>query len=1001
MGRMSHRAALLSVLFAGGLCAAGEIVRLEEPTGIERRYNEVIAIPASAPARVTGPDGKPVPTQFTGSELLFAASLVPGTLPAYQIIAAPAGKNDSGEIVARKIGLNRVELANSRFRIVVDLAQAAIVEAYNLSAGPQRVLNSVETTPPDGGWSTTVTGAISRVDFLETGPLRARIRFIRPNDQWDIEFTAQSPTLRWRARAPFRFHAVSAAPFVPYDRFVTGDETNWPDGPDDTEPPDHEIAPHNTRSGVYYNAAENYGAFGVAAASDVQRLGTARFDIQSPGEVLLIFPRWSGRKTALDFRRELRIARNPVLKLGSDFVHPKTPGPELAARLARLAGDEWLLAWGEKGAGPSSEWRPVRVPGAAQTQWLPQADWYTRRAEWVSNKEWWYRKRLAAPSRQAGDRVRLQFEATDYYADAWFNGHYLGRHEGYIDPYEYDVTAQLKPENEILVRVWTPVTYYWRHRPYTIKGSYGAVDQKPDDITPLGITRPVRLIATNPISIKDVAVATPLHDDGSATVAVDIETTRPARVRLTLTPKNFEGRPVIVTGVTPHVEIRLRNPRLWWTWDHGQPNLYNLQVDLIGDRVRPYDSKTLTIGIREIEKIGWTFYLNRHRMFIRGTNYYYGNLYLPLMDRPAYERDLKLMLGMNVNLIRLHCHFANPEFYELADAAGVLLWQDYLEAWYPDDRQFSLRAAALYDNHIRYVRNHPSVALWATSDEEGLENYTELTKHLAPRLALLDPQRRPVVRSTGRYGDAHVYHGWYDGKVSDYAGMDEEFVSELGATALPNYDSLQKFLPDAWPIEPHAADWIFHKLQIPEAMRAWGPPGNRPIPEYISHTQEYVAQLFQLALERARVKRYDRFGGILHFHAIDFWPSVTMAASDYYRQPTAAYETVRRSFALVGVVFEQKVESGRLFPSALWVVNDSWNPIKSTLVEWWFEDENGHRVGEGAKTLDVEADSSQRLELKFPGEANIKKYRLLANLKIGGRMVSSNHVTGLGKSASN
>ena len=32
--------------------------------------------------------------------------------------------------------------------------------------------------------------------------------------------------------------------------------------------------------------------------------------------------------------------------------------------------------------------------------------------------------------------------------------------------------------------------YYWKHRPYTIKGAYGAVDQKPDEITALGITRP-------------------------------------------------------------------------------------------------------------------------------------------------------------------------------------------------------------------------------------------------------------------------------------------------------------------------------------------------------------------------------------------------------------------------------------------------------------------------------------------------------------------------------
>jgi hypothetical protein len=67
------------------------------------------------------------------------------------------------------------------------------------------------------------------------------------------------------------------------------------------------------------------------------------------------------------------------------------------------------------------------------------------------------------------------------------------------------------------------------------------------------------------------------------------------------------------------------------------------------------------------------------------------------------------------------------------------VWQDYLEAWYPEDRAFSLKAARLYDPLIRYVRNHPCVASWTTCDEESLENYRDLTKHLAPRPALLDP----------------------------------------------------------------------------------------------------------------------------------------------------------------------------------------------------------------------------------------------------------------------
>ncbi len=274
---------------------------------------------------------------------------------------------------------------------------------------------------------------------------------------------------------------------------------------------------------------------------------------------------------------------------------------------------------------------------------------------------------------------------------------------------------------------------------------------------------------------------------------------------------------------TPPLVLHVEKPELWWTWDHGKPNLYTLDVRVKSGGALS-DQQSLAVGIREIEHIDWKFYLNGKRMFIRGTNFYY-NLFQSEVRRADYERDFKLMLGMNINMIRLHCNFSNPEFYDLADESGVLIFQDFLEAAYPEDRDFSLKAARLYDPLIRYVRNHPSIALWATSDEESLENYRDLTKHLEPRLYALDPQRRPVQRSTGRYGDGHIYEGWYGGTIWAYAQTNEKFISELGATALPNYDSVMKFLPNHWPIKDHEEEWIFRKLQFLKPCV----PGVRPM----------------------------------------------------------------------------------------------------------------------------------------------------------------------------
>lgn len=825
---------------------------------------------------VTDDKGTELPWQATASELLFPASLIPGELPVYRVACCSAEKpNFASPISVRKVGMRRVEFGNSVFRAVIDTGVPAITEVYSLRTGPQRMLNYVETSPENaealkgdiqegnpaaasaipkpvrgvdgeniGLTSTGGKGPMTSVEILEAGPLRGRLRLSRAGENWELTWTANGAWLRWKARQGFRFASISAAPYLPFDRCLGGSEYAGPTGPGEPELADHDVAPRDWTKlpgghVVYYQRAENYGALGVVALdSDLQwtGIGSRRFVARKANgdtELALTFPEWRGIDTVLEARKENRMLRQPLLV----HVNAGTEGraaittPALREAVTTLSAtsatpfqedaltldDNWELAWAEKGEGPpKSGWRTVKVPGSVHLQWLDAAKVYTREAEWISNKEWWYRRKFTVPARFGDRRLRLFFEATDYYADAWINGQLLGRHEGYIDPYEYEVTAHARAgqDNVLLVRVWTPVSYYWKHRPYTIKGSYGAVNQKPDDITPLGITRSVRLIASSAATIRDVAVDTRLTSNGAEVeVQLEADGDTGATWEVTLSPKNFKSTEryqarVRVSGATGRVVIPVKNPQLWWTWDHGKPNLYTLEVRLLDAAGRAIDGQSQAVGIREIEKIGWQFYLNRKKLFIRGTNYYF-NLFLSEMDRPAYDRDLKLMLQMNVNMIRLHCHFTNREFYDLADERGVLLWQDFLEAWYPHDTGFSLRAAQLYDNHIRYVRNHPSVALWATSDEEDFENYRDITKHLAPRAYWVDPQRRAVVRSTGRFGDSHVYHGWYNGSIWEYTKMTENFVSELGATSLPNYETLIKFMPNHWPIKDHADEWTW------------------------------------------------------------------------------------------------------------------------------------------------------------------------------------------------
>jgi len=249
------------------------------------------------------------------------------------------------------------------------------------------------------------------------------------------------------------------------------------------------------------------------------------------------------------------------------------------------------------------------------------------------------------------------------------------------------------------------------------------------------------------------------------------------------------------------------------------------------------------------------------------------------------------------------------------------------------------------------------------------------------------------VRSTGRYGDGHIYHGWYEGSIWEYTKMSEPFVSELGATALPNYESLIQFLPHAWPIRDHEEEWILHKLQIPEAMRAWGDPKDKTLQEYIPITQNYVSRLFQIALERARRLKYDT-GGILHFHAIDIWPSVTMAAIDFYRVPTKAFYTVQRSFAPVAANFEydrDRWRPGEEFRCGLWVINDDWSEISDTEVRWHVVDSAGRKAFEGKFPAPMAADSAHKLGEVTGRISQSGDYRLIATVQdANGKQISEN-----------
>lgn len=63
--------------------------------------------------------------------------------------------------------------------------------------------------------------------------------------------------------------------------------------------------------------------------------------------------------------------------------------------------------------------------------------------------------------------------------------------------------------------------------------------------------------------------------------------------------------------------------------------------------------------------------------------------------------------------------YESDYFYQLADELGILIWHDMMFACstYPTNDEFLVNVAIEVHQNVRRIQHHPSVALWATNNE--------------------------------------------------------------------------------------------------------------------------------------------------------------------------------------------------------------------------------------------------------------------------------------------
>src|SRR5215467_6376681 len=107
----------------------------------------------------------------------------------------------------------------------------------------------------------------------------------------------------------------------------------------------------------------------------------------------------------------------------------------------------------------SDDWQRIDRLVHLQLLMAPQP-YFGRNLRYFNDAPWWYRLEFSTPD--VARTATLRFEGVDYFAKVWLNGTLLGEHEGYSDPFGFEVGKLLRKDrsNVLVVKVSSP----WDHQ---------------------------------------------------------------------------------------------------------------------------------------------------------------------------------------------------------------------------------------------------------------------------------------------------------------------------------------------------------------------------------------------------------------------------------------------------------------------------------------------------------------------------------------------------------
>jgi hypothetical protein len=340
-----------------------------------------------------------------------------------------------------------------------------------------------------------------------------------------------------------------------------------------------------------------------------------------------------------------------------------------------------------------------------------------------------YRRRFKLSGEHRGKKIRLRFAAVNYAAEVWINGIRVGDHEGGYTPFEFDISDAVRfgAENDLTVRVADPPN----------DGSGRAIDGLRHMEIPSGkeswyvnfsgIWQEVELLITGHTYIDSVHIV-PDMKRGTIQARMTIHSEADQNGFLSFIITTPDGDTELARQIRPvsldkgmdliSLDIPVPNFR---PWEPENPVLYLLTAGFT-TKDDFSDSVTVRFGMRALEIRNNYFFLNGKRIVLRGVLHqqqYPKNLAYPESKEEA-RRIVRLLKEGGWNLIRIHIRPTTPEFLDVCDEEGMMIFEEPAIGWIVESEKLRERAVTEVKDMVLRDRNHPSVVLWGILNESGV-----------------------------------------------------------------------------------------------------------------------------------------------------------------------------------------------------------------------------------------------------------------------------------------